>query len=307
MTYLKKSKIILAASISFKGEYGICTIDGNKYFYKNNSDIENEKNRLSLLKSEGYHIPKLIEINDDNFIYYKFDTDLFENTLYDSLYFKRPFWDNIYNINKDLKNRCLNMSKKSSVIDTMSLRFYNDRLNHLEIAKSIFSDIVDIINDIEKNIKEIYNKKLLCYISNGDLTDTNICLNGKICDFENAGKNIVVSDLAIFFVSILYGGWIYPKYNKGAYTFRKNIIEKPSLILTIKHKIILRTILEIVDNMDELDKKYFKTMLLFRLMSPMTVNKLDIKDKHNVETLIKEIYNGKYIYTSLTSAYNNIK
>ena len=40
MTYLKKSKIILAASISFKGEYGICTIEGNKYFYKNNSDIE---------------------------------------------------------------------------------------------------------------------------------------------------------------------------------------------------------------------------------------------------------------------------
>ena len=48
---------------------------------------------------------------------------------------------------------------------------------------------------------------------------------------------------------------------------------------------------------------------LFVDIDPSIINndKLDIKDKHNVETLIKEIYNGKYIYTSLTSAYNNIK
>ena len=52
------------------------------------------------------------------------------------------------------------------------------------------------------------------------------CLNNKICDTECFGYNVVICDLAIFFISIIYGRWIYPKYNPQAYKFRKKFLRK---------------------------------------------------------------------------------
>lgn len=94
-------------------------------------------------------------------------------------------------------------------------------------------------------LKNIDRYPFRTYISNGDLTDTNICLNNKICDTEYFGYNIVICDLAIFFISIIYGRWIYPKYNSQAHKFRKNKIINAKLKIS---KVILIILFRIYIN-----------------------------------------------------------
>lgn len=281
MLFLKKSRIILSVSKSKKHTYGVCLINGKKYFFKENAIYEEEK--YNILRENNYVVPKLL-FKEDNISYYEYDEDLYSNTLYDLLYFKDLSLNEVEIYFNTLEKRIFACKKISKIDDTNSYNFFNKRINHL-----------DKIGDLSSNIIKYFQRNcyLRSYISNGDLTDTNICLNGKVCDAENAGNNLVSADLGIFFVSILYGSWIYPKYHKEAYDFRVNKIKEVSSSLNIKQMFILNKIISLVKKLDLIDQEYFKVFLLFRLLSPITFDRLDFLDKIKVQTLFKKILDSK--------------
>lgn len=61
-------------------------------------------------------------------------------------------------------------------------------------------------------------KPRLFVLSQGDPTESNITVNGKFFDFEVAGMNSLVQELAIFCChSYMSGHYITPKYSKSTY------------------------------------------------------------------------------------------
>lgn len=279
------NKVILEPSITKKGIYGIKHCQNGLIFFKDNIKyLEDDQDFFK--KIDFHYSPVLLIDKEEHTSYYEFDKDLYCNTLYDALYFKgkywylRKKWFKILEISMTTNYKIMNMS------ETKSKKFYLDRVE--EIKKSYKnSKNKKILEEVYDFIKNIDRYSFRTYVSNGDLTDTNICLNNKICDTECFGYNIVICDLAIFFISIIYGRWIYPKYNSQAYKFRKNKIINTKLKISKRQLDILKRIIKLVK---PVEYESFKKLVIMRLITPINLADIEESDRIQIDDLIRIIY-----------------
>ena len=170
------------------------------------------------------------------------------------------------------------------------------------------------LKDILKEIIRILNKPktLSSIISLGDPTDTNISSFGLFTDFENAGFNSVVGEIAILFSSVItHGGYFYPKYNQDVYFLRSKILNcyqqyKPNLFfdIPIKKKEFLLAYLTFLNQLKEIREdanKYLKYYLCMRMLSPISLFLMSYED-YNLA-----LFYVYYIYHNVNSLSDLIK
>lgn len=297
-----------------KGEFGFCKYNGNRYFYKKVDNTSIEINRYKML-SNYYKVPKLIDYFD-NIIIYELNDSLVNYTIHEYLY-----KDNIdFDINCILKQYKNNLESTYLISEDklINKKFYSDRVYFLQkyLNNLIFNkvyiynykefDIYKILKDTFMNISSV--KELYSFITNGDPTDTNISVDGYFSDYECAGYNSIVGEIAIFVVSILsHGSYFYPKYNKKVYIFRPYILKEydkfkiminkrnnkidGKLKVPYKNKDLLLSYLEfyndiLADNIKDNVNKYLKYYLIMRVLTPINVLDMDESDINTIVFLV---------------------
>lgn len=204
-----------------KGSYYIIEDElNNKSFKKQiKNGILNEIEGYNFIKYY-YNVPKLLEYNIvDKEITYEFNDDLFYNTMHQGLFGDSPF-------------------NQNKIINVLTSNFRNFKFQNENISKnSIFflgriSNISEYLTQSDKDFEKdiIYNGenlgtfkncvKTIIYsltqnnivpfiISQGDPTDLNISINGTITDFETAGDNSLINEIAIFLGCYLVNCYYY--------------------------------------------------------------------------------------------------
>lgn len=271
-----------------KNEYGKCLYDNKICFYKIKDNILLEINGYNILKNY-YNVPKLI-YHDDNSIIYKYDDNLINNTIHEYLYYGKKL-----DIAKVIMPYKKSFSKSIVLDEDKSINkcFFKGRINKLD-----YEPLKDIITEVKEALQE--DKKLTCFYTQGDPTDTNISCNGIYTDFKNAGYNSVIGEIAIMFASfITHGKYFYPKYNSKAYVLHPRIVNdyekyNPSKKVPENNKKIMLEFLKVFENdknvLDEI-KKYLKYYIIMRMLSPIDINIMDSDDKNVINNYIKKIYN----------------
>ena len=310
MNDFKKTKKIETS----KGEFGFCKYNGRRCFYKIVDNVSIEIKRYKML-SNYYKVPKLIN-SFDNVIIYELIDSLVNCTIHEYLYN-----DNInFDINNILKQYKKNMETIYLISEDklINKKFYIDRVDYLKkyLNDKIFNKIY-IYNYKEYNIYKILNetidnissnKELYSFITNGDPTDTNISIDGYFSDYECAGFNSIVGEIAIFVISILsHGSYFYPKYNKNVYTLRPFILKEynkfkivinrrnnkidGNVRIPFKNKKLLLDYLEFYndilnENIKENINKYLKYYLIMRVLTPINVLEIDESDINTIVFLV---------------------
>lgn len=310
MNDFKKTKKIETT----KGEFGFCKYNGNRYFYKKVNNESIEINRYKIL-SNHYKVPRLID-SFDNIIIYELNESLIERTIHEYLYKENINFD-VNNILKQYKNN-LEFACLISEERLINKKFYGDRVDYLKkyLNDKIFNkvyiynykeyDINKILNETIDNIS--FSKKLYSFITNGDPTDTNISTDGYFSDYECAGFNGIVGEIAIFVISILsHGSYFYPKYNKSVYALRPFILKEYNkfkivinrrnnkidgkIKILFKNKKLILDYLEFYNdilnnNIKENVNKYLKYYLIMRVLTPIDVLKMDESDINTIVFLV---------------------
>lgn len=308
-----------------KSTIGILENNSKRYFFK-------EKNENSIKEVEGFNNIKdfyktsNLCIETDKYIIYEYIKELFTNTLNDYFYGKE---DRI--VIPLILNSYKNAMRKSMVLidekDTKTSKFFKGRLDHIEkLLKSIEYEKI-IINKDNYEIKIILkdliseirkDKEVHAFLTNGSPTDGNITTNGYITDFENAGYNSVVSEIAILFVSFFtHGSYFYPKYNEQDYpshvaslktynNYKPNIkyktikdtiyVSEYDFKINTKNKEVLLGFLEMYKTSPFFENyknelKYLKYYIFMRLLTPITLDQMSSYDKVSILTLIIDINN----------------
>lgn len=310
MNDFKKTKKIETT----KGEFGFCKYNGRRCFYKIVDNVSIEIKRYKML-SNFYKVPKLIN-SFDNVIIYELIDSLVNCTVHEYLYN-----DNInFDINNILKQYKKNMETIYLISEDklINKKFFIDRVDYLKkyLNDKIFNKIY-IYNYKEYNIYKILNetidnissnKELYSFITNGDPTDTNISVDGFFSDYECAGFNSIVGEIAIFVISILsHGSYFYPKYNKSVYALRpfilkeynkfKMVINRRNNKIDGKIKILFKNKKLILDylefyndilnnNIKDNVNKYLKYYLIMRVLTPIDVLKMDESDINTIVFLV---------------------
>lgn len=282
---MRANNIVLEPSVTKKGTYGINHCQDGMVFYKDNIKYLNDDQDF-FKKVNFIYSPLALLDKKKSISYYEFDEDLYKNTLYDALYFNGKYWHMKNKWFKTLEKSMIDNYRIMSMNETKSKKFFIDRVSEISKSKKVSKNSF-ILDDVEDFIKGIDDYAFRTYISNGDLTDTNICLNNKICDTECFGYNVIISDLAIFFVSMIYGRWIYPKYNYVAYRFRKNKIVDAKLSIGRRQEYMLNRIIHLVK---PVEFEYFKKLLIMRLVTPISMDTLEEQDRILVDGLIRTVY-----------------
>lgn len=226
---------ILESEISTKAEYGKCVYNNKELFFKR---IFNKDMFLSEIK--GYDAvcnclkgPKRVAVDyDSQTIFYEYIENIDNKLLQAYLYYplRRPCI-------KYLQNQLDNFVKLDEE-DCPNINYFKYRLHFLDdYAKKI--EILNkpwIVNDkvfqpleIFKSIKENLSKEkqVLAFLTQGDPSAVNILNDGRIIDYEIAGYNCVVGEVAIFIITMLYSGYyFFIKYANGEYLNFKNVYEK---------------------------------------------------------------------------------
>lgn len=294
-----------------KSTFGVKNINNKNYFYKKikNTDIEIEGfNRVNKI----YTIPKILYC-DENEIVYEYKRCLQEKTIHEYLYSKKNLKINYKKIFEQY-----NESIKSLVIKEESTYrnsdFFLERVNALKryLTFPEFNQIY-VFENKEYCLKEIINeikdflqkpKKIKGILTLGDPTDTNISATGMFTDFECAGYNSILGELAIFFISLTtHGSYFYPKYNTGAYIQRTNLLYNysnhkqdivyfddiddrcillPKFTVLKRNKKVLLKFLKFYNKHFKQDieiNKYLKYYICMRVLTPLDVTKMDECDR----------------------------
>lgn len=308
-----------------KSTIGILENNSKRYFFK-------EKNENTIKEVEGFNNIKdfyktsNLCIETDKYIIYEYIKELFTNTLNDYFYGKedRIVMPLILNSYKNaMRNSMVLIDEK----DTKTSKFFKGRLDHIEkLLKTIEYEKI-IINKDNYEIKIILkyliseirkDKEVHAFLTNGSPTDGNITTNGYITDFENAGYNSVVSEIAILFVSFFsHGSYFYPKYNEQDYPshvaslktyndYKPNIkyktikdtiyVSEYDFKINTKNKEVLLGFLEMYKTSPFYENyknelKYLKYYIFMRLLTPITLDQMSSYDMVSILTLIIDINN----------------
>lgn len=221
-----------------------------KLFYKTGSK-ENMKNEIIgyILLKNSYPVPLLKDIiieNNSFIMIFKYDNYLGSNKglLADYLVSNInndniKIVDNIHNIFSfyriNLKNIVyrkkypLQKFYKQRIFERIIPWYIENNKKSLDYRIVInnikYQSTIAIITKIIKFFQ--IDKKHLCFLSQGDPTEVNLSLKPLFLDFDTAGYNPIICEIAIFFWNTyIAGGYFYPKYHPDAYKNHTKIIEK---------------------------------------------------------------------------------
>ncbi len=287
---------------------GVALLNNQKVFYKFGENLQNEITGYQKVK-DFYDVPKLIFQNRGTLIY-EYKEELMTNTLHEYFYFNKKAC--ISKVLEALKKPYSTLQRKKEEL-LENQKFFKGRTNLLlQYLKDL--TLPKELKDILKEIIRILNKPktLSSIISLGDPTDTNISSFGLFTDFENAGFNSVVGEIAILFSSVItHGGYFYPKYNQDAYFLRSKILNcyqqyKPNLFfdIPIKKKEFLLAYLTFLNQLKEIREdanKYLKYYLCMRILSPISLFLMSYED-YNLA-----LFYVYYIYHNVNSLSDLIK
>lgn len=273
-----------------KNEFGLCTYKGNKCFYKIKKNMYPEIDGYKKMQ-KYYKTPELLNYNCHMAIY-KYEEELTKNTLHEYLYF-----DSEINLKEVVKPYYKSFEDKIILDEKLSknVKFFSQRCQNI---KNIIG-CEYIINEVKKVL--LQPKKLTCFITQGDPTDTNISCKGMYTDFENAGYNTVVGEIAIIYASfITHGGYFYPKYNPQAYDIRpnkldyskNNLIIKNMAVPTKNKNLMMKFIEPLLEdkNVEEEIKNYLKYYIIMRMLTPIELCKMTEEDNKMLKKHIKRLY-----------------
>lgn len=305
---------ILKKITSHKGQYFVLKGEnGEKFFEKKLSkSIKNEIYGYELIK-DFYRVPKLVSFDfTKNEIIYEYNDNLFNKTLHKGLFENIPFdmekiidsitpnFNNFELLNEDFsvnscffKGRILNIQNylKSNLDCYEKTIICNDM---------ILPNFKTIVNDIIINISK--NQIVPTVISQGDPTDLNISVDGTISDFEVAGKNSLINEIAIFIgCYIVNCYYFYIKYIDSPHKYYTKTLNSMSEFIKLDYK---ETNEQIIVNFSQLIPPNVKEFILaylekikslgviasdfnlgayvaMRMISPVDVDKIeDKKDKY---------------------------
>lgn len=229
---------VLETITSAKGEYIVYEEKGKKYFQKKiYANILPEIEGYNLIRFY-YDLPHLVDYNLMNqTIVYEYDESLKNKTLHHALFNNIPFnVDKIVDLmtfrfkDFEFKNENLSVNSKfflgriKDIIDYLDVdnKLYDYNLIYKNCKLGKFKDIVkSIIKGISKN------QIVPFVISQGDPTDLNFSIDYKVTDFEVAGKNSIINEVAIFVgCYIVNCYYFYIKYMKSPHAEFKDTLEK---------------------------------------------------------------------------------
>lgn len=305
-----------------KSSFGIKTISNKKYFYKKTKNIDKEISGFNDV-NQIYIVPKIAYCNKDE-ILYEYKKELENKTIHEYLYNKNLGFINYKKIFNQYKKSIKSLVIKEE-IEYRNTDFFMKRTNILD--RYLDLDIVNktyilnnkeyFLKDIIIEIKEILeqNKKLKGILTLGDPTDTNISVSGIFTDFECAGYNSIVGEIAILFASLTtHGSYFYPKYNGNAYILRSNLLFDyhkykqdlvffnnpdnkhiliPKFTILKKNKKVLFHFLKFYNKhfKDDLEiSKYLKYYICMRMLTPLDIEKMDEYDRNVIIALLIYLY-----------------
>lgn len=273
--------------------YGLGIYNRKKVFYKqfaSHDYLEKELNGYSIVK-EFYHVPTLINY-DNNTVLYEYKKELIYNTLYEYLYFGKKNID-VNSILNQYQNSLINL-KKCKENKLCNYNFFAKRSDMINEYLMNTNDL-EFKNILEETLEVICkDKSLYAFISQGDPTDTNISVNGYFTDFENGGYNSIVGEISILLISLLtHGSYFYPKYNSKVYTIRANYkvstkISDKNINLILAYLNMIKTSLNerVINEIN----KYLKYYICFRLLTPISILKMEDNDRKMIIKLVKKFY-----------------
>ncbi len=225
---------------------GILKKGSKKYFFKVGSSNEvNQEIGGYLLLVGKYPVPKLKHVfilGPQTVFIFEYEKTIKKDkgTLCDYLNEKNILELSVLKrIFKFYKNNLKTVSKRSTFpID----EFFKNRIKTRLIpwysrSKSPILNYEFIINGnnhgsllkiIDKTIKYFNkDKRLTCFLSQGDPTPRNICIKPLFFDFKTSGYNPIVGEISTFYWSIVLGSYLNPKYNPEPYLQNHpNVVKK---------------------------------------------------------------------------------
>ena len=251
---------------------------------------------------------------------------------------KKYFYKKTKNINKEIEgfnevNQIYKVPKIAYCNNDEILYEYKKELEDKTIHEYLYNKeylLKDIILEIKENLEK--DKKLKGILTLGDPTDTNISISGIFTDFECAGYNSIVGEIAILFASLTtHGSYFYPKYNKNAYVLRTNLLFNyqkykqdivsfndpdgkciliPKFTILKKNKKVLLRFLKFYNKYFKNDleiNKYLKYYICMRILTPIDIEKMDEYDTHVIISLLIYLYENCTDINSLIKIINKMK
>ncbi len=301
-----------------KSIFGIKEIDNKKYFYKKTKNLQKELDGYNEI-NKIYKTPKIMYCDKDE-ILYEYKSELQTKTIHEYLYNNKNLRVNYQKILSQYQ-KSINafVIKKESLFRNSD--FFIKRINMLSNCQSlelfnkvyVFEnkeyEVNKILEDIKQNIAS--EKVLKGILTLGDPTDTNISTTGLFTDFECAGYNSLIGEIAIFFISFFtHGSYFYPKYNSNAYIQRTSLLFNynkyrqkviyfedpdgkcillPDFKIPKKNKKVILKFLKFYNKYFSNDieiNKYLKYYICMRILTPLDINKMDEYDKHLIVALL---------------------
>ena len=322
-----------------KSIFGIKVIDNKKYFYKKVNNLEKEIEGFNEV-NKYYTVPKIVACNN-NEILFEYKDELQNKTIHEYLYSNKILKINYHKIFKQYEKSIKEFVIKKETIFRNS-DFFLKRINILStyISSNIFDKIhvfdnkeyliKDILEEIKINLKE--EKKIKGILTLGDPTDTNISVTGTFTDFECAGYNSVVGEIAILFISLTtHGSYFYPKYHSNAYIQRTKLLFNyqqnkqkivyfndpedkcillPEFSILKKNKKVLLKFLRFFNKhfKDDIEiNKYLKYYVCMRVLSPIDITKMDEYDQKVIISLLIYFYENCNSIESLIEIVKKMK
>lgn len=319
-------RIVLETITSEKGEYSIYEENGKKYFQKKIfANIVPEIEGYNLIRFY-YDLPHLVDYNLMNqTIVYEYNEGLKNKTLHHALFNNIPF-----NVDK--------------IIDLMTFRFkdFEFKNENLSVNSKFFiGRIKDIVNYLDADDK-LYNYNLIYknhelgkfksivksiiagisknqvvpfVISQGDPTDLNFSIDYKVTDFEVAGKNSIINEVAIFVgCYIVNCYYFYIKYMKSPHAEFKDTLYKFKNYIKSEYSIADNNINVsfgnlLPDNVKELILKYLERVknigiihknfdlgvyIALRFISPVNLNNISNEEDKIILMTLCGLFVKKY-------------
>lgn len=319
-------RVVLETIISSKGEYSIYEENGKKYFQKKiYSNIVPEVEGYNLIRFY-YDLPRLIEYNlMEQTIIYEYNEGLRNKTLHHALFNDIPF-----DINKiidlmtfrfkdfEFKNENLSVNSKFFIGRIKDVINYLDTDDKLYDYNLIFKNhqLGNFRNVVKSIIAGISKNQVVPFvISQGDPTDLNFSIDYKVTDFEVAGKNSIINEVAIFVgCYIVNCYYFYIKYMKSPHAqFKdtldnfKNYVRSEYAIDDKKINISFHNI--IPANVKELILKYLERVknigiihknfdlgiyIALRFISPVNLNNIDNEEDKIILMTLSALFAKKY-------------
>ncbi|MDO5557848.1 MAG: hypothetical protein Q4G05_06410 [Clostridia bacterium] len=319
-------KRVLKRIVTDKGIYEIIVINNEKVFRKIlKEDISKEINGYNLIKN-NYRVPKMKKYNlDKREIIYEYIDNLENRTLHHGLFMNLEFSQ------KRIIDVLTNGFEKFEMLEeskSSNSKFFYGRISLLEqyisYGNEDYEKEIVVNNEVfpsfKKCVKTIINtleidKVVPFVISQGDPTDLNISVEGEITDFEMAGKNSVINEIAIFVGCYLVNCYyFYIKYMNSAHKKYLDTLDKYKDLIKCDFKKCKNRVLVVFNNILPTKNKEFIRAYLnrikeigiirwdfnigcyiaMRMISPVNMNKVSDRGDKFLLIALADLFTFKY-------------